>query len=95
LVPRSPSLRDVDDAGRKMGDEEGKQYDGYPKLLQSDLADLRLVRRKVVRERSRPDLGAKVAGRADEEACEDQSLCTPSDIVLSGFLADLPVGPLK
>jgi hypothetical protein len=57
-----------------MGDKEGEQDDGYPKLFQSDLANLRFVGREVIREWGGPNLRAKVAGSADEEACQDKSL---------------------
>lgn len=95
LVPRAPGLRDVDYAGRQMRDEEGQEDDRDPEFLQRDLANLCLVRREVVCERGGPDLGAEVAGRADEEAGEDEALCTelawrPHDC---NFL--VPVGPLK
>jgi hypothetical protein len=52
-----------------MGDKEGEQDDRDPKLFQGNLADFCFVGREVVRERGGPDLRAKVAGRADEEAC--------------------------
>ena len=77
-----------------MRDEEGEQDDGYPELLQSDLANLCLVRWQVVCERRRPDLRSKVAGYADEEAGEYQSLCELSARTTTGGLV-LPVGPLK
>lgn len=59
-----------------MRDEECEEDDGDPQLLQCDLANLSLVRGEVVRKRSRPDLGAEVAGHADEGTSEDQTLCS-------------------
>ena len=52
-----------------MGHEEGEEDDGYPKFLQCNVANLRLVGWEVLREGRGPDFGAKVARRADEEAC--------------------------
>jgi hypothetical protein len=65
---------DVDDTCREMGDKEGEQDDRYPKLFKGNLADFCLVGREVVRERGGPDLGAKVAGRADEETRQNEAL---------------------
>lgn len=61
-----------------MGNEERKQDDGNPKFLQRNVANLNLVGWEVVSKRSRPDLGTKVAGHADEGTRKDQSLCTAS-----------------
>jgi hypothetical protein len=95
LVSRTSSPRDVDNASRQVCDEEGEQDDGYPEFLQRDVADLCLVRWEVVGEGSRPHLGAEVAGHADEEACEDQSLCLLSERIEIYEGVVLPVGPLK
>jgi hypothetical protein len=59
---------DIDDTCRKMCHEKGEQDNGYPELLQCDLADLCLVGREVVCEWCRPNLRAEVSRRADEEA---------------------------
>jgi hypothetical protein len=76
LVPGSTCLCNVHQAGRYVGDEKCEEDDGNPKLLQCNVADLSLVGGKVVRKRSRPNLGAKVARHADEGTGEDQTLCS-------------------
>lgn len=79
-----------------MCNKEGEQDDRDPELFQGDFANLCLVRWEVLRERRRPDLRAKVARHADEQACQDQSLCTQSaSITQPGQGLTIPVGPLK
>lgn len=68
-----------------MGDEESEENDGHPKFFQCNLANFRFVGWEVVRERGGPDLGAKVAGRADEETGQDQSLCEMLANLLAAF----------
>lgn len=78
LVPGAARLGDVHQACRHVGNEEGEQNDGDPKLLQGDVADLSFVRWEVMCQRRGPDLRAEVAGHADESTRKDQSLCRAS-----------------
>lgn len=78
-----------------MRDEEGEEDDRNPKLFQCDIADFCFVGREVVCQWSRPDLRAKVAGSADEEAGEYQSLYRLSAYGRRSRDVVLPVGPLK
>lgn len=75
LVPGSACTRNVEDAFREVRNEEGEEKDWHPEFLDSDFANLRLVRREVVGKRGRPDLRAEVSGQADEGAGENQALC--------------------